>query len=248
MRDFILYRQPAQTPRFENREYKLDELEAFPGSSRLAELEVVKAGSLRAISEIGPYKVYEFACKYYGPKPRVSKKQPLVEAKFELWQSSEHPLVISFDPPKKVSRVAVALLSLATFRDPSLILPLKIYPSDFLELKKHAEKLKGTLSQLILHNVSSSGVELRQVQFIGRRLERLPNLDTMLHAASEISCMGFVIPELGEDGRKISFRVVEWGGGQIYSPADPLPHEISAFLDFLEMTLVERNNSKAQRG
>jgi hypothetical protein len=247
VKDFILYRQPAQTPRLENREYKLEELEAFQGSSQFAELEGVKTGSLRATSELGTYKVFEFSCEYYGRKPKVSKTQPLVQAKFELWQSAEHPLVISFDPPKKVSRVAVALLSLAAFRDPSLILPLKINPSDFLELKKHAEKLKGTLSQLVLHKVSSSGVELRQVQFIGRRLEKLPNLDTMLHAASEISCMGFVIPEFGEGGRKISFRVVEWGGGQIYSPADPLPHEISTFLDFFETTLVGRNTSKAQR-
>lgn len=238
MKDFILYRQPVKESQFQNREYKLSELENFPGSSKLGELEVVKQGSLKTTSDIGPYKVFEFSCEYYGPKPRVSPTHPLMPAKFELWQCPERSLIISFDPPKKVSRVAVALLSLASFGDPSLILPLKLYPSDFLELKKRVGKLDGTLSQLVLHNVSSSGVKLKQVQFIGHRLEKLPNLNEMLQRATEISCLGFIVPTFGEGGRKFSFRVVEWGGGQIYSPADPLPHEISDFLDLFETTLV----------
>jgi hypothetical protein len=240
VKDFILYRQPVRESQFENREYNLNELETFPGTSQLAELEVVKGGTLKTTSDVGPYRVFEFSCEYYGPKPRVSPTPPLMPAKFELWQCPERSLIISFDPPRKVSRVAVALLSLASFRDPSLILPLKIFPSDFLELKKRVEKLDGTLSQLILHNVSSSGVELRQVQFIGRRLERLPNIDGMLTGAADISCLGFIVPGFGEGGRRFSFRVVEWGGGQIYSPPDPLPHEISDFLDLFETTLAAR--------
>jgi hypothetical protein len=239
VKDFILYRQPVKQPEIENREYTLNELEAFPGTSQLAELQVVKTGFLKETSKVGTYRIFEFSCEYYGPKPRVSPTHPLMPAKFELWQCPESSLVISFDPPKKVSRVAVALLSLAAFGDPSLILPLKIYPSDFLKLKKRMEEMKGTLTQVVLHKVSSSGVELRQIQLIGRRLERLPNLDGMLKGAEEISCLGFIIPGLGEGGRRFSFRVVEWGGGQIYSPADPLPHEISEFLDIFETTLSQ---------
>jgi hypothetical protein len=239
VKDFILYRRPvSRKSQFEDREYNLSELESYRGSSPLPELEKVTSGSLKLLSELKTHTIFEFSCEYYGPKPATSPKPPLLEARFELWQRTKGALVISFNPPKKVSRVAAALLSLAVFGDPSLILPVKFYPSDFLELKKRAEKLEGTLSQLVLHRVQSSGVQLRQVQFIGRHLEKLPNLSGLLKGATDISCMGFVLPELSDRGRRFSFRVTDWGGGQIYSPADPLPHEISELLDLFEATLA----------
>jgi hypothetical protein len=242
VKDFILYRQPIQETHFDNRPYDLSELQKFPGSSRLHELEVVTSGSLRSVAELETHRIFEFSCQYYGPKPRVSPAPPLNPAKFELWQRPMGPLVVSFDPPRKVSRVAVALLSLAIFGDPFLILPLKLYPSDFLELRKRVRESDGSLSQLVLHKVSTADVQLRRVQLIGRQLENLSNLDAILNGAADIACMGFVLPSLGEGGRKLSFRILEWGGGQIYSPAEPLPHEIYDLLDLFEKTLGIRDS------
>jgi len=48
--------------------------------------------------------------------------------------------------------------------------------------------------------------------------------------------MGFLLKRLNGSARHISFRVTDWAGGQIYSPSDPLPHEIAKLFGLLEET------------
>jgi hypothetical protein len=70
----------------------------------------------------------------------------------------------------------------------------------------------------------------------GASLEKFLNFDQLLENASKIRGMGFAItPFYG--GRRFSFRIKDWGGGQIYSPAVPLDHEISGLLKLFEEAL-----------
>jgi len=50
--------------------------------------------------------------------------------------------------------------------------------------------------------------------------------------------MGFVIPSFAESGA-FSFRITEWGGGQIYQPSDPQLHEISNLFELFEEAFLK---------
>lgn len=237
MKDFIIYVQPSRGGKATTeREYSLDELERFPGSSRISELEVVQNGKLKIIQELKPHKVFQFSCEYL--KRLVAATKPIFASlNFNLWQRKHGPLVVTFEAPKKASRVAVSLLSLVTYGDPFAISPIRLTVSDFRKLKKNIlEKHSGNLTQVILQNIRSEKGTIRRFLMTGSALEQFLNTDELLEDASKVSGMGFAIRSFyGE--RRFSFRIKDWGGGQIYSPANPLDHEISGLLELFEENL-----------
>ena len=237
MKDFIIYVQPRRHGKATTeREYSLDELERFPGSSRISELEVVQNGKLKIIQELKPHKVFQFSCEYL--KRLVAATKPIFASlNFNLWQRKHGPLVVTFEAPKKASRVAVSLLSLVTYGDPFAISPIRLTVSDFRKLKKNIlEKHSGNLTQIILQNIRSEKGTIRRFLMTGSALEQFLNTDELLEDASKVSGMGFAIRSFyGE--RRFSFRIKDWGGGQIYSPSNPLDHEISGLLELFEENL-----------
>jgi hypothetical protein len=96
------------------------------------------------------------------------------------------------------------------------------------------QKLGGTITQLEVIGVSWGEGQLRHLQIKGRRLENIPGFDEVFKKAKKISSIGFSLPNLNNSTRHISFRVLDWGGGQIYSPSDPLPHELAALFNLIE--------------
>ena len=238
MKDFILYLQPRDRPSVVDRKkYPLDELRTTPGTSPLrADLEIVKSGELKPKEELGDFRIFDFSCKYIA---RHGTTSAVVSRDIELWQSKKGALVVSFGFPRKVSNVATKLLSLAAFGDHTLINQCFLTGTNFLELKKRAQKLGGTITLLDVKGVSWGGGKLKHLLIKGRELEMIPGFDDVLTNATRISSIGFAIPDIGGSTRHISFRVLDWGGGQIYSPADPLPHELSALFDLLEKVFFE---------
>jgi len=235
MKDFILYLQPrGRTANPVKEKYSLDELERMPGTSSISELEIVKDGELRQEETLGDYRVFEFSCKYTA---RHGTSLVTVERNIELWQSEKGALVVSFGFPRKVVKVATKLLSLATFGDYSLINSFNLTNPDFSKLKKRVEELGGTVTQLEVKGVSWGEGQLRHLDIKGRGLEKIPGFDEMFQKAKRISSMGFSLPNLNNLTRYVSFRILEWGGGQIYSPSDPLPHELAALLSLIENVL-----------
>lgn len=235
MKDFILYLQPKGRSTNPIRgKYSLDELKKTPGTSSISELELVKEGELRQLETLGDYTVFEFSCRYTA---RHGTSLVTVERIIELWQSNKGVLVISFGFPRKVAKVAMKLLSLAIFGDYSLINSFDLTNSDFFELKKRVQKLDGTVTQLEVRGVSWGGGQLRHLQIKGRGLEKIPGFDEIFEKAKRINSMGFSLPNLNNSTRHISFRVLDWGGGQFYSPSDPLPHELAALFNLIEDVL-----------
>jgi len=232
MKDFILYLQPkGRTTTPIKEKYSLDELKKTPGTSSIPELELVKEGELRQQETLGDYTVFEFSCRYTA---RHGTSLVTVERNIELWQSKKGVLVISFGFPSKVAKVATKLLSLAIFGDYSLINSFDLTNSDFFKLKERVQKLGGTITQLEVGGVSWGGGQLRHLQMKGRGLEKIPGFDGVLKSALKISSMGFLLRGLSKSARHVSFRVTDWAGGQIYSPSDPLPHEIAELFGLLE--------------
>lgn len=236
MKDFILYLQPKRrtaTPIKEKR--SLDELKKTSGTSLISELDLVKEGVLKRQETLGDYTVFEFSCKYTA---RHGTARVTVKREIELWRSKKGVLVVSFGFPEKVAKVATKLLSLAIFGDHSLINSFNITNSDFFKLKRKAQKLGGTVTLLEVRGVSWGGGQLRHLQIKGRNLEKIPGFDEVFEKAKRISSMGFSLPSLNNSTRHISFKIVDWGGGQIYSPSDPLPHELSALFNLIENVLI----------
>jgi hypothetical protein len=237
MKDFIIYVQPKIGRKdTAEQEYSLDYLERFPGTSRLQELEFVRNGRLRLIRELEPHRVFKFSCEYL--KRLVAATKPIyAPLDFELWQRKHAPLTVTFEAPKKASRVAVSLLSLVDYGDPYAISPITLTVSDFKKLKENIlQEHSGHLTQIILQNIRSEKGTVRRFLMTGSALEQFLNLDELLRDASRVSGMGFAIHSFyGE--RRFSFRIKDWGGGQIYSPANPFDHEISGLLELFEENL-----------
>ena len=235
MKDFILYLQPrGRTANSVKGECSLDELKKTPGTSSISELEILKGGELKQRETLGDYTVFEFSCRYTA---RHGTSLVTVERNIEMWQSKKGTLVVSFGFPRKVVKVAMKLLSLATFGDFSLINPFNLTNHDFFELKKRVQELGGTVTQLEIKRVSWGEGQLKHLNIKGRGLEKIPGFDEMFRKGEEISSMGFSLPNLNSSTRYISFRLLDWGGGQISSPSDPLPHELAALLSLIENVL-----------
>jgi len=237
MLDFIIYTQPKDKGTVATKDvYSLNELWNAPKSSTLGDLyKIVKQGTLKFTGEIGEYRCFLFTCKYmerHGPS-LVEVERPL-----EFWQSKRGALVISFGFPRTAARVGVALLSLATFGDPTQIVPFPISKQDFLKLKDTVKKLGGTLTLIDIRKASWGGGVLRQLTLKGIRLENIPGLDEVLEVTESIKSLGFMFRSFGTVERKLSFRLVDWGGGQIYSPSDPQPHERAELFKLLEKSML----------
>lgn len=235
MKDLIFYHQEigAKTV-FEDREYTLKELTGrpgigIPGVPSIGD--VVREGKLKLVGDVGEYKMFNFDCVYLA-----SHGDSIVEVpgNIELWQSREGALVVS-GFPKKAARVGVALLSLATFGDPNAIgIFSPITKNNFIDLKKRVASQDGTVILLDVRGVSWGGGTLKHLMMKGRKLEDIPGFDGVLKNAKKIVSMGFNFPY--EPGRSISFRMVDWGAGQIY--ADPQTHETARVFTLVEESLI----------
>jgi len=240
MKDFIIYMQPKIPYALQREKYSVEELKKQPGSSFLKELELVRGGELAFVRETNNLNVFNFSCKFQLPRPLAAKEVAYAEIVSDLWQQKRGNLVASFNTPKKMSKVAIALLSYATMGDPFLIKSFQLSRSDFLALKEQILKRGGDLRQLIFWDVkdqASEGAHIKQFRLSGSRLEKLPGFHDILDRSSKIQLLGFAFKPTAEC-REISFRIIEWGGGQFYSPADPLDHEILEFLNLFDRTLI----------
>lgn len=232
MKDFILYLQPkGRSSDLIRKKYSLDELRKTAGTSGISELEVVEEGELKQSETLGEFAAFEFSCKYIA---RHGTSLVAVRRDIELWQSKRGVLVISFGFPRKVAKVGTKLLSLAIFGDHSLINSFALSNSDFFRFKEKVQELGGTITQLEVEGALWGEGQLRHLQLKGRGLEDIPGFSEVLGRAKRISSMGFSLPGLNDSIRHISFRILDWGGGQLYSPSDPFPHELAALFDLIE--------------
>lgn len=237
MLDFIIYTQPRSKEVLIAKEaYSLNELWNAPKSSGLRDLaKVVKQGTLKWIGDIGEYRCFLFTCTYlerHGPS-LVEVERPL-----EFWQSKKGAFVISFGFPRTAARVGAALLSLAAFGDPTQIVPFPISKQDFLNLKTKVKQLGGTLTMVDIRKASWGGGMLRQLMLKGLGIENIPGLENVLEVTESIKSLGFMFRTFRSIEGKLSFRVTDWGGGQIYSTPNPQPHERAELFKLLEESML----------
>ena len=240
MRDFIIYKQPKPPNVVRKEKLSVEELREQQGSSMIKELELVKSGELKFVRETKNLNMFTFSCVFQLPRPLAAKKVAYTEIVSDLWQQKKGNLVASFNAPKKMSKVAIALLSYATLGDPFLIKATLLSRSDFLKLNDYILNRGGDLRQLIFGGIrgqDSEGAEIKQFRLSGSKLEKLSGFKNILENTSKIRLLGFAFKPSAEC-REIRFRIIYWGGGQLYSPPDPLSHEILEFLNLFDHTLI----------
>jgi hypothetical protein len=243
MKDFVIYLQSRKPDDLAKQEYSVDELHSLPASGTLSELEKIEWGHLKLIRQSSLLNVFNFSCKFQLPRPKAVKEDTYAEYDCDIWQQRNGSIVASLDAPKKLSKIIFALLSYATQGDPLLIRPIRLTRSDFLSLKNYIMAKNGDLRQLILwelKDVPGEGAHIRQFRLSGSHLEGLVGFDELLKRAKKIQLLGFGFKPV-QEGREIRFRLIDWGGGQLYTPSDPLDHEIFEFLDLFNQTLIPGN-------
>jgi len=245
MKDFVIYLQPKPPTTPPKEKYSVEELKSLPSSSTLTELGLVKGGELSFVRQTEFLNVFSYSGDFQLPRPQAAGGVAHVPMNFNVWQQRGGHFVASFMAPKKLSKIAIALLSYATHRDPFLIKPVQLTKSDFISLKDYILKRGGDLKQLIFWNIRGSsigGAKVTQWRLSGSALEKFPDFDEYLKHFPRIRLLGFSFKPTAEC-RDIRFRIIDWGGGQFYSPADPVAHEILQFLDLFDNTLIPGKSS-----
>lgn len=239
MRDFVIYMQPIHNWGEVKKQVTVESLRSFPGTGRLYEFDVVKAGRLEFIQEFDGLRLFRFFCKYESGKSRSAiGEAPIQDLKFELFQK-KGGLVAVIQAPKKAARIAVAALSLSVFGDPFKIVPFQLSTPEFRKLLSVIQTHSGKLTRLSLRMIEGETGVLRKFEVSGDFEQVLKvNLDKILESARRVSFMGFRIPS-SKDSASFSFRITEWGGGQIYQPADPQLHEISELMELLREAFLD---------
>lgn len=243
MKDFRIFFQPIPDSGPKNRNLTVEDLKESEGTSRLNELKYVKKGNLETAKELEGLRIYKYSCEYFGQKPKSVEERPVYSASIDVWQPEEQSIAIVFDAPRKVARVGASLLSKLYFGDPFKIQPIDFEAAHFSELWSRVAEMGGTVSQIIANNVPMEGSNLKQIQLKGRGLEEIDAIENLLEQMDEreeeikIRYMGFALKFPGQD-IEFSFRIGEWGGGQIYAPSDFLPTEFLRLLDLFEDSLL----------
>jgi len=228
------------TPR--SNKYSLDELKSLPSSSSIFELELVKDGDLTLLRQTENLQVFHFSGHFQLPRPQAADGVAYVPMSFDIWQHRKGHFVASFKAPKKLSKVAIALLSLATLNDPLLIKSIQVTKSDFNSLTQYILKSGGDIRQYIFwnnRNKQSNGERVDQSRKSGAHLELGEDYKKDLEFFKKIRMLGYSFKPSTET-RDIRFRMIDWGGGQFYSPADPFDHEILEFLELFNSTLIPK--------
>jgi hypothetical protein len=244
MKDFVLYMQAKKPDDLVKEEYSVDELRSVPASGLLRDLEKVEWGNLKLIRQSSLLNVFNFSCKFQLPKPKAVREDVYGNYECGIWQQRDGYIVASFDAPKKLSKIIFALLAYATQGDHALIRPIKLLRADFLRLREHIMAKNGDLRQLILwelKDVPGEGAHIRQFRLSGSHLDRLVGFEELLKRAKKVQLLGFGFKP-AQESREIRFRIIDWGGGQLYTPADPLDNEILEFLELFNRTLIPGNS------
>jgi hypothetical protein len=234
VKDFIVYMQPIYSWRNVANNITVDDLRSLSGTGRLRELEVVKEGKIKLIKEYDGLRLFSFCCRYQSEKSRSSVGEaPIQDLEFEIYQK-KNGLVAVIQAPKKAARIAASVLSYLSFEDPFLVTPFQLSILDFRKLISTVQKYSGKLTRFSLSRVEGEKGTLRKFEVSGDFEQVLNvNIDTILGSARRVNFMGFNIPSFKDSGT-FSFRITEWGGGQIYQPQDPQPYEISELMGILE--------------
>jgi hypothetical protein len=162
---------------------------------------------------------------------------PFIPVNFDIWLRKKSSWVISFDAGRKLSGVAIALLSYATTGNPSSIKHIKLEKGDFLQLKNQLlsedHEISGQIKRITMHNTKYDSVKFKQIVLSAPQLEESKLFNRLTDSALGISNLSFTTPPIKSTSRSLNCKINRWGGIAIYTP-NLLDSEISELITILE--------------
>lgn len=162
---------------------------------------------------------------------------PFIPVNFEIWLRKKSSWVISFNAGRKLSGVAMALLSYATTGNPSSIEHIKMEKEDFLKLKdwllSENHDVPGQIKRITMYNIEYDSVRFKQIVLNSPQLSTSKLFNQLMDSALAISNLSFITPPLQSTSRPLSCKITHWGGITIYTP-DLLDSELSELIAIFE--------------
>lgn len=201
--------------------------------------ELAKNEKLSLDEETKNYYVVNLSSEFRAQKFMASGNivPPFIQVKFNTWLRKKSSWVISFDAGRKLSGVAMALLSYGTTGNPSSIEHIKMEKQEFLKLKdwllSEEQAVPGQIKRVTMYNTEYDSVKFKQITLNSPQLEMSKLFNRLLDSALAISNLSFTTPLLESTSRPLSCKVTHWGGITIYTP-HLLDSEISELIGIFE--------------
>lgn len=200
---------------------------------------IAKKENISLVEETNKHYIFTASCEFKVPKLLATNVSPFVPTEFKMWLRKKSSMVATFDAGRKLSGVAITLLSHSTTDNPSAIEFVKLDKSNFLTLKRWllSNKMPGQIKQITMQNIEHKGLKFKQIVLSANRLEDSNLFTSLLDTALIVKSMAFITPPLDSSGRSLSCRLNYWGGLTIYTP-NLLDTEISEFIGIFEKIFV----------
>jgi len=225
-----------------NLEDCLQEASGFARKRIEAFTNLVKNESISLEEETQSHYIVTSSCEFRTPRLiAAGDLPPFVHVSFRIWLRKESQFAISFDAGRKLSEVAMAVLSYATTGDPSSIEHIKLSKEDFLKLKGRIladnHSIPGGIRSITMHDIEEGAVKFKQIVLNSPQLKDSPLFNRLLDSASAIANLSFITPPLNSTNRSLSCRINYWGGLTIYTP-NLLDSEIGELIGICEEILL----------
>jgi len=217
----------------------LQEAQGFSKKKIEALMELTKNERISFKEETQSHYIATFSCEFRVPKfIATGVSPPFVPVNFNIWLRKKSSWVISLDAGRKLSGVAITLLSHSTIGNPSSIKPIRLEKEDFLSLKDwllaESHIISGQIKRITMHNIVKDSEKFKQIVLNSSRLETSKLFYRLLSSASAIANLSFTTPVLKSTSRSLSCRINHWGCVTIYTP-DLLDSELSELIEIFEM-------------
>lgn len=201
--------------------------------------ELSKNAKLSLEEETKNHHIANLSCEFRAQKFIAAGDiiPPFLPVNFKIWLRKESSWVISFDAGRKLSGVALTLLSYATTDIPSSIEPIRLEKENFLQLKNwllsEDHDIPGQIKRITVHDVDYNLVKFKQIVLNAPRLEQSKLFSQLAESALAISNLSFTTPPLKSTSRPLTCKITRWGGITIYTP-HLLDSELSELIEIFE--------------
>lgn len=216
----------------------LEEAQGFAKPRIKALTELARNEKIRLKEERPDFYVMTFSCDFRAPKLLAAGvSPPFVPVSFKIWLRKKTSWVIPFDAGRKLSGVAITLLSYTTTGNPSSIENIRLEKEDFLKLTdwllEDSQSIPGQIKRITMHDIEENSIKFKQIILNSPQLEKSVLFNHLLNSASAIANLTFATPPLKSSSRSITCKINYWGCITVYTP-ELLDSELSELIEIFE--------------
>jgi hypothetical protein len=220
------------------KEIRMKELDELPGLSHIEELDRILGGTLRIEKEEEDIRecrmVVDFEQRVFGSSYQIKDKPIKIVQR-------RGGCAVAFDCPTFLSRPLAVAFSVCVFGDPNGFEVRSFGRDEMTRIWEHALSIGGKPRLIHLRKIRGESVSIYHVS--GRDIcgvEEIGDPVKLMQRAKKIKRLGFSFPPNTLGDSSFYFWVADWGGGTLYDPLDPLPHQLLILAEFFDRALLKR--------